>query len=90
MSKLSLAVTGRETDPKADPLRTVLLTRAQVDTDPMAALATIKAVRACIRDHASTIRTNVTAIGEAYRDWDDALGEWLNVSGQASVALPVE
>jgi hypothetical protein len=56
----------------------------------MAALATIKAVRACIRDHASTIRTNVTAIGEAYRDWDDAFGEWLNVSGQASVALPVE
>jgi hypothetical protein len=90
MSKLSLAVTGRETDPKADPLRTVLLTRAQVETDPMIALATIKAIRACIRDHASTIRTKVTAIDEAYREWDDAYGEWLKISGQASEALQVQ
>jgi len=90
MSKLSLAVTGRETDPKADPLRTVLLTRAQVETDPMIALATIKAIRACIRDHASTIRTKVTPINEAYREWDDAYGEWLKISGQASEALQVQ
>lgn len=93
LSKVATWLTGSgpagQADPKADPLRTVLLTRTQVDTDPMVALATIKAVRACIRDHASTIRTKVTAINEAYRDWDDAYGEWLKVSGQVSEVLPV-
>ena len=40
--------------------------------------------------YASTIRANVTAVGEAHRDWDDACGEWLKVSGQASEVLTVE
>lgn len=97
MSKLSKVATwltgpdqASKPDPKADPLRTVLLTRAQVETDPMIALATIKAIRACIRDHASTIRTKVTAINEAYREWDDAYSEWLKISGQASEAVQVQ
>ena len=53
LTKVATRMTGSgpdgQPDPKADPLRTVLLTRAQVDNDPMVALATIKAVRACIR-----------------------------------------
>ena len=94
LSKVATWLTGPDQagkpDPKADPLRTVLLTRAQVETDPMITLATIKAIRACIRDHASTIRTKVTAIDEAYREWDDAYGEWLKISGQASEAVQVQ
>ncbi|MCX5989765.1 MAG: hypothetical protein NTV35_12180 [Chloroflexi bacterium] len=40
--------------------------------------------------HFRPIRTKVTAIIEAYREWDDAYGEWLKISGQASEAVQVQ
>ena len=40
--------------------------------------------------HFTPIRTKVTATDEAYREWDDAYGEWLKISGQASEALQVQ